>query len=164
GKVVDEPRALSGAVAESPVGKAVEVLVLRKGKEVTVKVTLGRLEDGEAQMEASAKPENPAAEAPKATTVLGMTLAAMSEDLREKYQIGAELKGVVVTEVAEGSIAAGKGLKAGDVITEVAQEAVEAPEKIGELVDELKESGRKNALLMVASNTGELRFVTIRLD
>jgi serine protease Do len=164
GKIVDEPRALSGAVAESPVGKAVDVIILRKGKEQTVKVTLGRLEDGETQMEASAKPDKPAIEAPKATEVLGMTLAEISPELREKYQVAADLKGVVVTEVKEGSLAAGKGLKAGDVITEVAQEAVEKPEKIAELIEGLKTSGRKNALLMVASNTGELRFVTIRMD
>ncbi len=164
GKIVDEPRALSGAVAESPVGKAVDVLIMRKGKELTVKVTLGRLEDGEAQMDASAKPDKRAVEAPVVTSVLGMTLAEMSPVLVEKYQIAPDLKGVVVTDVTEGSIASGKGLKAGDVITEVAQEAVEMPAKIVELIDGLKESGRKNALLMVASNTGELRFITIRLD
>jgi serine protease Do len=164
GKIVDEPRALSGAVAESPVGKAVDVIILRKGKEQTVKVTLGRLEDGEEQMEASAKPDKPAVEAPKSTEALGMSMAEMSPQLREKFQIAADLKGVVVTEVKEDSLAAGKGIKAGDVITEVAQEAVELPAKIIELVDGLKESGRKNALLMVASNTGELRFVTIRMD
>ena len=164
GKIVDEPRALSGAVAESPVGKAVDVIIMRKGAEQTVKVTLGRLEDGETQIEASAKPDKPAIDQPKATAVLGMTLAEMSPALREKYQIATDLEGVVVTEVADGSVAAGKGLKVGDVITEVAQEAVAAPDKVVELIDGLKESGRKNALLMVASNTGELRFITIRMD
>lgn len=164
GKIVDEPRALSGAVAESPVGKAVDVVILRKGKEQTVKVKLGRLEDGEEQMAAKENADKPAVDAAKATKVLGMTLAEMSPALREKFQIAADLKGVVITEVEEGSLGAGKGLKAGDVITEVAQEAVEKPEKIVELVDDLKQSGRKNALLMVASNSGELRFVTIRMD
>ncbi len=164
GKTVDEPRALSGAVAESPVGKAVNVVILRKGKQETVKVTLGRLEDSEAEIEASAKPDNSAVEAPESTEVLGMKLAEMSPELRETYKIDDALKGVVVTDVTAGSLAADKGIKAGDVITEVAQEAVEMPDKIAELVDGLKESGRKNALLMVASNSGELRFVTIRLD
>ncbi|NJR13666.1 MAG: PDZ domain-containing protein, partial [Phyllobacteriaceae bacterium] len=88
----------------------------------------------------------------------------MTPELREQYQIGADLKGVVITEVTEGSVAAGRGLKAGDVITEVAQDAVDEPEKVAELIDGLKEGGRKNALLMVASASGELRFVTIRLD
>ncbi len=47
GKEVDEMRDLPRAVAESPVGKAVDVVVVRKGSQQTVKVTLGRLEDGE---------------------------------------------------------------------------------------------------------------------
>jgi serine protease Do len=55
-------------------------------------------------------------------------------------------------------------MKAGDVITEVAQDAVNTPEEIEEKVEALKSEGRKNALLMVASPGGEMRFVTIRLD
>jgi serine protease Do len=167
GKPVNEPRELSSAVAESPVGKSVDVLVLRDGREQTVKVTLGRLEDGEEQIEANAEGGDAAPDAAQpeqAVDVLGMKLSAMTPELREQYQIGADLKGVVITEVADGSAAAGRGLKAGDVITEVAQDAVDEPEKIAELIDGLKESGRKNALLMVASASGELRFVTIRLD
>jgi serine protease Do len=45
GKTVNEMRDLPRVVAESPVGKEVDVVVLRDGKQQTVKVTLGRLED-----------------------------------------------------------------------------------------------------------------------
>jgi serine protease Do len=45
GKAVNEMRDLSRVVAESLVGKEVDVIVLRDGKQQTVKVTLGRLED-----------------------------------------------------------------------------------------------------------------------
>ncbi len=47
GKAVNEMRDLPRVVAESPVGKEVDVVVLRDGKEQTVKVTLGRLEDSD---------------------------------------------------------------------------------------------------------------------
>ncbi|TIP31656.1 MAG: PDZ domain-containing protein, partial [Mesorhizobium sp.] len=47
GKDIHEMRDLPRVVAESPVGKAVDVVIVRKGVEQTVKVTLGRLEDGE---------------------------------------------------------------------------------------------------------------------
>ena len=47
GKTVNEMRDLPRVVAESPVGKEVDVVVLRDGKEQTVKVTLGRLEDSD---------------------------------------------------------------------------------------------------------------------
>ena len=52
GKDIDESRELPLAVAESPVGKVVDVVVVRKGVEMTVKVTLGRLEEGEKLAEA----------------------------------------------------------------------------------------------------------------
>src|SRR5215207_3801461 len=47
GRDVNEMRDLPRVVAESTVGKAVDVVIVRKGVEQTVKVTLGRLEDGE---------------------------------------------------------------------------------------------------------------------
>ena len=54
--------------------------------------------------------------------------------------------------------------KPADVITEIAQESVATPKDVMDRIGALKEQGRKNALLMLASKTGELRFVTIRMD
>ena len=48
GKAIDEMRDLPRIVAETAVGKAVPVLVLRDGVEQTLDITLGRLEAGEA--------------------------------------------------------------------------------------------------------------------
>jgi serine protease Do len=166
GKPVNEPRELSSAVAESPVGKSVDVLILRDGKEQNVKVTLGRLEDGEEQMAANegGGGDDGAGKAPADVEVLGMTLSSITDELRTQYEIAEDLKGVVITKVGEGSLAAGRGLNPGDVVTEVAQDAVNTPEDVTKKIAELKTAGRKNALLMVASPGGELRFVTIRLD
>ena len=47
GRDIKEMRDLPRIVADAPVGKEVEVVIVRKGKEITKKVTLGRLEDGE---------------------------------------------------------------------------------------------------------------------
>src|SRR4030095_1376551 len=51
GKDVNNVKDLPRVVAESPVGKEVDVVVVRKGKEQTVKVTLGRLEDSDKQQD-----------------------------------------------------------------------------------------------------------------
>src|SRR5690606_17105601 len=45
GREIGEMRDLPRVVAESPVGKEVEVRIIRRGEEQTVRVTLGRLED-----------------------------------------------------------------------------------------------------------------------
>ncbi len=163
GKDIRDMRDLPRVVAESPVGKAVDVVIIRKGVEQTVKVTLGRLEDGEKLAEGEGK--QPDEGAPVATAaVLGMTVAALDDEARAKYGISADVSGVVVTEVAEGSAAAERGIVAGEVITEIAQESVSSPQQVLDRINALKEQGRKNALLMLASKSGELRFVTIRMD
>ena len=53
---------------------------------------------------------------------------------------------------------------AGDVIVEIAQEAVSTPAELAERIDSLRRQGRRNALLMISSATGELRFITLRMD
>jgi serine protease Do len=173
GMDVAEIRDLMRAVGESPVGKAVDVVIIRDGKEQTVRVTLGRLEDGEHLAARhteqpngeGAKPgEPPAAQLPASDTVLGMKLAVLDADRRKSFGIAEEVKGVVVTEVQPNSPAAERRLEAGDVIVEVGQEAMKTPEEITARVEELKADGRRNALLMIASKTGELRFVTVRME
>ncbi|RWO87722.1 DegQ family serine endoprotease [Mesorhizobium sp.] len=168
GRDVNEMRDLPRVVAESTVGKAVDVVIVRKGVEQTVKVTLGRLEDGEklASGENGNTDKDTGDEAPAVPTasVLGMTVGDLNDETRTKFGIAAEVSGVVITEVAKDSAAAERGIQAGEVITEIAQESVATPKDVMDRIAALKEQGRKNALLMLASKSGELRFVTIRMD
>jgi len=162
GKDVKDPKDLSRVVADTAVGKEVEVVVIRKGAEETKKVTLGRLEDNEKAQQAAAKTKDePAAEKPVTQKVLGLDLAALSKDLRGKYKIKDSVKGVVITGVDNASDAADKRLSAGDVIVEVAQEAVTNTADVKKRVDQIKKDGRKSVLLMVANGEGELRFVPL---
>jgi len=167
GKPVRTMRDLPRVVAESPVGKEVDVLIVRRGEEQTVRVTLGRLEDGERQAEAGVEMEDDEA-APETEVVtaevLGMTLAALDEESRASFGIGEDIAGVVVMEVEEGSQAAERNIVPGEVITEIAQEAVATPADVQERIAALETQGRRNALLMLASPTGELRFVTLRME
>jgi serine protease Do len=160
---------LPRVVAESPVGKDVQIVVIRKGKEQTVLVKLGRLEDGDklASAEEShsdgAAPDQTDKQAPS-NTVLGMSLGELDNATREKFKIAADVAGVVVTDVESDSVAAEKGIAAGDVITEITQQTVSKPKDVSERIAALKSQGRKAALLMLASKSGELRFVTVRID
>jgi serine protease Do len=132
-----------------------------------VKVTLGRLEDGEKLAEnAEGQPEEKEeeGEAVASATVLGMTIGELNDETRTKFGVAADVSGVVITEVAPDSAAAERGILAGEVITEIAQESVSSPKAVMDRIAALKDQGRKNALLMLASKTGELRFVTIRMD
>ena len=165
GRDIKEMRDLPRIVADTPVGKDVEVLIVRKGKEETKTVRLGRLEDGEKAMQASAKTDAPKEQDKTVVKkALGLDLANLSDDLRKRHKIKDSVKGVVVTAVEPGSAASEKRLSAGDVIVEVAQEAVATAEAVQKRVDQLKKEGRKSALLLVANAEGELRFVALSLQ
>jgi serine protease Do len=159
---------LPRAVAESPVGKVVDVVIVREGKEQTVQVTLGRLEDGEKLASAETdegKLDQDNDEAPVATaSVLGMTIGELNEELRKQFGISEDVSGVVVTEVNPNSPAGEKGVTAGDVIAEIAQESVSTPKEVLDRITALKGQGRKSALLMLASKSGELRFVPVPMN
>ncbi|WP_419911066.1 DegQ family serine endoprotease [Hoeflea sp.] len=156
GQDVEDMRDLPRIVAESPVGKEVEVVIIRKGKEEKISVTLGRLEDGEQLIAQSQQTDEP-----ETATVLGMELSELDDALKEKYEISENVEGVVIVNVVEDSSAAEKRIVAGDVIVEVAQEVVKTPQEVSDRVAKLKDDGRRNALLMIANTIGELRFVTI---
>jgi serine protease Do len=168
GRAIKNMQDLPRIVAESPVGKAVDVEIIRKGQRQKVKVTLGRLEDGEEQIASAegggAKP-GAGDEAPvKTANALGMTLGELDDAARKQFQIAESVAGVVITEVAENSVAAEKGIVAGEVVVEIAQEAVGKPGDILDRIDRLKKDNRKNALLMIAAPDGEIRFETLRLN
>ena len=148
-------------VASTPVGQKVDVVVMRKGEEVTKPVTLGRLEDGDKPQLANLRQPEPESATRQA---LGLNLSGMTDDLRKKYSIKDTVKGVVVTRVDPNSTAADKRIQPGEVIVEVGQEAVNTPADVTKRVDTLKKDGRKSVLLLVAGATGDVRFVAIGLD
>jgi serine protease Do len=163
GKDIKEMRDLPRVVADTPVGKQTPVVIIRKGKEETKTVTLGRLEDGEKLAAADPKSEGtPDKSVVKKT--LGLELANMSDDLRKRYKIKDTVKGVIITGVDANSAAADKRLAPGDVIVEIAQEAVANADELQAKIDKLKKDGRKSALLLVAGADGELRFVALSLQ
>jgi serine protease Do len=161
GKDIKEPKDLSRVVADTAVGKEVDVVLIRKGQEETHKVTLGRLEDNDKAQQASVKKDDAPADRPVTQKALGLDLATLSKDLRTKYKIKDSVKGVLVTGVDGTSDAADKHLSAGDVIVEVAQEAVSSAADIKKRLDQLKKDGKKSVLLLVSNADGELRFVAL---
>ncbi|HXP04697.1 MAG TPA: DegQ family serine endoprotease [Stellaceae bacterium] len=162
GKPVIDMRHLPRLVAETPVDKLVPVTVWRKHQEAALQVKVGRL----SETETASATDNPKP-TPKATadtvTALGMTLSDVTPDLKEKFSLGDDARGVVIVDVAKDGPGAEKGLKPGDVIMEAAQESVKNATQIAGKVADAKKSGRKSILLLI-ERQGDLRFVALRLD
>lgn len=164
GAEVEAMRELPRMVAETAIGKEVEVVVLRKGEEVTISVTLERLDES-TTTQANAETDDKSKDEPvEKSEVLGMVLAQLDDELRKQFSIGEDVSGVVVTEVVPGSSAEEKRVTAGDVIKEVAQEPVETPADVEAEIKKLKEEKRRSALLLLANPTGDVRFVPVRIE
>ena len=187
GKDIHEMRDLLRIVAESPVGKEVDVVILRDGKEETVKVKLGQLQDTTDEKAATEDPQAEdgdggvvapeddggtddqaqdqtpeVREAPQ--SVLGMNLVVLSNELRTEKGIAESVEGVLVASVDPGSPAEQKGMKPGDIIVEVGQDFMEVPGDVLVRINGLKSEGRKNAHMMVADAQGNLRVVALPLE
>ena len=52
----------------------------------------------------------------------------------------------------------------GDVIVEIAQDFMEAPQDVADKIQELKKDDRRNAYLMIANQKGELRLVAVPIE
>ena len=156
-------------VADTPVGKEVDVTVFREGKEVELKVNLGRLEEDE-QAASAADDENKESKteetkpADGVVVQLGMTFEQLNDGLREKLKIAKAVEGVVVSAIQSGSLAEEKGVQVGDVVRELSQSEIKNPEDIDARLAALKEADRRAALFLLENRDGELRLVAIRLD
>ena len=163
GQDVKEMRTLPRIVAETEIGKSVPVILWRDGKEVTVNASIAELPDDVKQASATvAPPAKPVAPASVDITGLGMKMAMITADLRKKYSIGTDQKGVVVTEVAPNGNAAQRGIKAGDVVVEIQQEKVSSPADVQDRVDRFRKLSRKSVLMLVQGSDGP-RWVPLSL-
>jgi serine protease Do len=163
GKDIKEMRDLPRIVADTPVGRDVEGVIVRKGKEEKKTVKLGRLEDSDKPQPASAKSSEPEHKS-VVQKALGLDLAGMNDELRKKYKIKDSIKGVVITGVDSASTAADKRLAAGSTIVAIEQEQVAAPADVQRKVASLKKAGKKTALLLVATAEGDMLFVALPIE
>jgi serine protease Do len=167
GHDVKEMHDLPRIVADTPVGKVVDVIVIRKGKEETHSVTIGRLEDSEKKVASlDSKKDNSQAEKSVVQKTLGLELASITDDLRRKFKIRDNIKGVLVTGVdpSVASAAPDKRLAPGDVILEAQYQSVANPDDLKKRLDALKSQGKKIAVLLVSNADGETRFVALNLQ
>ena len=149
-------------VAETPIGQDVPVTIWRDGKQQDIQVNVAELPDDQVQQAKATAPAKPAAPQPAEIAGLGLSLSPITDDARGKYQLNADQKGVVITSIAPSSPAADRGLKPGDVIVEVQQEAVNSPSDVQDRVDRVRKQNRRSVLMLVQGQDG-LRWIPLPL-
>jgi len=159
GQEIKEMRQLPRTVAETEIGKRAPVVVWRGGKEVTLEAVVGELPEDVQQAAATPGPQSQAGR-PVDITGTGLKVSALTNELRERFTLNPDSKGVVVVEVAPGSPAADRGLRPGDLIVEVQQEAVANPAEVQDRVERARRAGRGNVLMLIEGQGG-LRWVPL---
>ena len=165
GKGIDDMRSLPRIVAETAIGKKVKVKVLRGGNIKMMTIVLGELE----QAEQAGLLNGSAPEPTKHSFAsLGFTVSPLTDANREEYNIpedadGESLKGVIVSEVIQGSPVSERGMMVGDLIRRIGQKQVMS---LRDLIDGVAEVRRlkKNTFLLLIRRDGRERFMAIPID
>jgi serine protease Do len=159
---------LTRQVAQSKSGDTLALAILRDGKPVTVDVRSGT-RPSEEQLAANMRNgDNHDLIAPDANTaqhphVLGLTLGALDEGMRRRFDVPASAHGAVVLGVKGSSDASDQGLQAGDIIVRAGDVNVAAPHDVELAVAAARKEGRTSILLGVR-RAGHTTFVAIKMD
>lgn len=159
GKAVTTMRGLPRIVAQTPIGKMVDVEILRQRQTKNIQVAVGQLDEVDDKIELGG-PKKKDEPAPTAS-VLGLTLVPLTDEMRTKAGLDPKVKGVLVMEVDPDSPSAQKGVKAGDIIVEAQQEPVTSGDDIQKSIDKVKQAGGKTVLLLIEDGKGESRFIAV---
>ncbi|AML53456.1 DegQ family serine endoprotease [Falsihalocynthiibacter arcticus] len=161
GVEVEDTRALVRRVGETEVGKAVDMEVFREGEAKTLTITLGRRETAEGNGDTVVP--SPEAQDPVEMEILGVTLTELTDEVREALELPNSVNGLLVKGIDETSEAFEKGLRAGDVISEAGQQAVNSLQDLEDQIEDAKDAGRKSLLLLVRRD-GEPRYMAVNLS
>ena len=155
GKDVIDSAHLRNMVSQTPLDTTVTLEIIRGKAAKTVEVTIKANPDqGEEATKVSANaPEE------QSDVSVGMTVANITPRIQEYFDLPGELRGVVIAQVREGSIAADAGLQAGDVILEVNRLPVNNVAEFKRAIDSVQ---AKKALLLVYRNVAT-SFVVLRI-
>lgn len=159
GKDVPNMRQLPRIVAQTEIEKTVNVVIMRKGERKTLKVKVGLLGEPEPQLEQVVQQKSE-----KNPKILGFSIAPLTDASRARFSISKKITGVLITDVETGTVAADKKIKPGDVILEVMQEEVKTVSAILKRVENVRRSGRRTILLLIADPKGDLRFVALPIQ
>lgn len=144
GKPLESSRLLSRRIAESTIGEPLEIEILRKKKRKTLTVEIERLKE-KVTDEEKVRREVAAGNAERSAA--GISVEALSEDVRDRNRIDEDVNGVRVVKVDKRATASGKILK-GDIIEEVGFEQIKTPAEFEDAMKAAEELNEPVTLLI----------------
>ena len=157
GKLINEMKELPLIVAQTDVGKIVDVKVWRNQREVIKKIKLGRLETSD---DFSTKK----AEGPKTTFIEGLKImvrASTPEEI-EARNLPKNIKGVVITKIANDSPI--NYLNENNIIISANNQKIKTVGDLKNIVNSALRSTDKTLQITIYNNQGQIRSIGVKLD
>lgn len=161
-KAVQNTKEFSRRVAESKIGSEGKIGVWRNGQKRDVNIVIENQESQEKtktglRVEIK-KTEANGYEIPE----IGMTLAKITPELIQRYELPPQSNGMVITEIQAGREAEKKGLKVGNIIVKIDKKDVPTIEQVKEYLDEAKMEHHR-PILIFFQDKDSLHFATLKL-
>ena len=159
GKKIDTMRTLPKLVAQTQVGKRVEIKIWRNRKLISKKVLLGRLESSK-EFKAENKPEPDTSKYVKVEN-LKITVRDLNKDDISERELPKNTTGVVVTEISESSPL--MFVSVNDVIVELQKKKVINSSQFSNLVKEIINKGATTLYLAIFNSSNQRSYLTVKL-
>ena len=157
GEKLKDVNHLRHIVARTRVGDGVEVKVLRDGVEKTLTVHVGERPSDD--ILARNGGSTPLPKVDKLDNVLaGLTVEALTAELKKQLKLPEETAGVVVKDVQSGSAAADAGLQQGDVIQEINRDVITSPADYQNIASKIE---KESLVVLLLSRRGNNLFVAV---
>jgi serine protease Do len=167
GHDINKVRDLPIVVAETPVGNDAKIHVWRKSGETDLDAKIAQMPDNPKIAQKSggsnSNRENGGATAQN-SSAMGLRLAPLTSEWRQRLHVGKEVKGVVVTSIADSSPLAELGLQRGDVIESVNQKAVSSPGEVVSALNSAKNTKGDQNVLILLNRNGVNQYVALSLS
>jgi len=160
GHAIQKVRDLPIVVAETAVGDKATVKVWRKGGETTLAPQIAAMPDNP-KVATAHRSERGHAEP---SSAMGLKLAPLTNEWRQRLHLGKGVKGVVVTDVAESSPFNELGLQRGDVIESIDQKATTTPKAVIEKLAQAKKAKGGTNVLILLNRNGVNQYVALTIS
>ena len=159
GTNIKEMTELPKIVAQTEVGKTVEVKIWRNKKELTKKITLGRLETSEDFMSERKETDHNISEIES----LKITVRILSRKDIEDRKLPKNTSGLVITSIKKDSPIINY-LRVNDIILEAQKNKIKSIEDLEIVVNNVLQSDEKTILFVIYNNQNQRRYIGIKLD
>jgi serine protease Do len=157
GAAVTTDTQLQREILKKKIGQNIELTVWRKGQTLKIPVTTGELPNDISQASNEIKPPAPT-KPEESSNKFGLQVQELTKEVATRLKLGVD-QGVIVTDVAENSLAAAQDIQREDVITEVDGRKITS---LASFKDALNKADPRKGVLLYLDRKGSKTFAVLK--